>query len=43
MRLLQREAQFRYEEIIYRCDEMGGACGTHARDEKCIQGFGGKT
>jgi hypothetical protein len=23
-------------------DEMGGACSTHGRDEKCIQYFGGK-
>jgi hypothetical protein len=22
---------------------MGGACGTHGRDEKCIQNFGGET
>ena len=24
-------------------DEMGGACGTHGRQERCIQGFGGET
>jgi len=22
---------------------MGGACGTHGRQERCIQGFGGET
>jgi hypothetical protein len=22
---------------------MGGACGTHGRGEKCVQGFGGKS
>jgi len=24
-------------------DKLGGACGTHGRDEKCIQNFGKKT
>jgi hypothetical protein len=24
-------------------NEVGGACGTHGRGEKCVQGFGGKT
>jgi hypothetical protein len=24
-------------------DEMAGACGTHCREEKFIQGFGGKS
>jgi hypothetical protein len=32
----------------YSCDqikenEMGGACGTYERQERCIQGFGGET
>jgi hypothetical protein len=34
------EAQFRYEEIIFQCDDMARECGIRARDEKCIQGFG---
>jgi len=24
-------------------NEMGGACGTYGREERCIQGFGGET
>jgi hypothetical protein len=23
-------------------NEMGGACGTYGREERCIQGFGGE-
>jgi hypothetical protein len=25
-----------------KANEVGGACGTHGRGEKCVQGFGGK-
>jgi hypothetical protein len=25
-----------------KANEMGGACGTHGRGEKRVQGFGGK-
>jgi hypothetical protein len=24
-------------------EEMGGICGTHKKEEECIQGFGGET
>jgi len=24
-------------------NEMGGACGTYGRGERCMQGFGGET
>jgi hypothetical protein len=27
--------------IKSKADEIGGACGTHASNEKCIQNFGG--
>jgi hypothetical protein len=26
-----------------KANEVGGACGTHGRGEKSVQGFGGKT
>jgi hypothetical protein len=26
----------------YKANEVGGACGTHGRGEKSVQGFGGK-
>jgi hypothetical protein len=25
-----------------KANEVGGACGTHGRGEKCVQGLGGK-
>jgi hypothetical protein len=33
-----------YQDIIrqVKANEMGRACGTHGREEKSVQGFGGK-
>jgi hypothetical protein len=28
--------------ITIKANEVGGACGTHGRGEKSVQGFGGK-
>jgi hypothetical protein len=28
--------------IFNKANEVGGACGTHGRGEKSVQGFGGK-
>jgi hypothetical protein len=30
-------------QFVLKEDEMGGACSTHGRDEKCIQHFGTET
>ena len=30
-------------ELQIKLYEMGGACGRHGGEEKCIQGFGGET
>jgi hypothetical protein len=29
-------------ESQVKANEVGGACSTHGRGEKCVQGFGGK-
>jgi hypothetical protein len=33
---------FLYIWIEVKANEDGGACGTHGRGEKSVQGFGGK-
>jgi hypothetical protein len=29
-------------QVKVKANEVGGACGTHGRGEKSVQGFGGK-
>jgi hypothetical protein len=49
--VIQEWRKLYYEELItkYYVDdqieknEMGGACNTYGGEERCIQGFGGKT
>jgi hypothetical protein len=31
-----------FSPIFFKANEVGGACGTHGRGEKSVQGFGGK-
>ena len=40
---LQRAPIKYYQGDKIKKNEMGGICGTYSRQEKCIQGFGGKT
>jgi len=39
-RLHNEELHNLYASKSIKEDEMGGACGTHGRDEKCVQYFG---
>jgi hypothetical protein len=32
-----------YTDDQLKEDEMGGACGTHGREEKCLKEFGGES
>jgi hypothetical protein len=41
-RLVCRYAEYYYKREIEEL-ERGGACGTHGKEQECVQAFGGKT